>query len=130
MQCHRTLLEALTTAAAWTKASCISEAMKTQSMIEENRGEMVLHDGLLDALANLASLEGLNDIEVRHNAIDTIERLALEPSTRYEMAIHEGVMTTLTKAAFSRAAIKPTHKDEMEAKRRTKAVLKSLTDTL
>ena len=65
---------------------------------------MLLDDGLLDALANLASFEGLNDSEVQRNTIDAIEQLALEPSTRYKIAIHEGVITTLMKAAFSRAA--------------------------
>jgi len=130
MPCHESLLEALTIAAAWTKTSYIAEAMKTQSMVEENWERMVLHDGLLDALTNLASLESMNDNEVRSSAIETIKRLAKEKSTRFMMATHQGVMTALTKAAFSSSASFPYDSNEIQANLETKSVLKILTDTL
>lgn len=130
MSCHESLLEALTIASAWTKTSYIAEAMKTQSMVEENWESMICHDGLLDALANLACLESMNDIEVRSSAIETIKRLTKEKSTRFIMATHQGIMTALTKSAFSPSASYPFNDDEIQANMQTKSVLKSLTDTL
>mmetsp|Transcript_600 Transcript_600/g.979 ORF Transcript_600/g.979 Transcript_600/m.979 type:complete len:892 (-) Transcript_600:103-2778(-) len=98
---HRRLLEALVMASAWTKTSCIVEALKGQSSIPQNRKTMVQHGGLLDALSNLASLEGINNQEVHTCAIATIQQLTIEESTRLIMARHSGVMTILTKETFS-----------------------------
>ncbi|KAL7493467.1 hypothetical protein ACHAWT_002463 [Skeletonema menzelii] len=102
MQCHGRLLKALTTASQWTKTTCIAEALKMQATLAENRKAMVQHDGLLDALATLALLDGINDDEVKTCAIAALERLSKESSTRHIMAKNEGVMTALTKATFAK----------------------------
>lgn len=102
MVCHPALLKALTTASQWTKTTCIAEALKMQSSLSENRKAMVEHDGLLDALAALALLDDVNDDELKICAITALERLSKEVSTRQIMARHEGVITALTKATFSR----------------------------
>ncbi len=102
MQCHGILLKALTTASQWTKTTCIAEALKMQASLTENRKAMVQHDGLLDALATLALLDGINDDEVKTCAIAALERLSKESSTRHLMAKHEGVMTALTKVTFAK----------------------------
>jgi HEAT repeat protein len=100
MQCHPRLLQALTTASQWTKTTCIAEALKMQASLVENRRSMVEHPGLLDALAQLSLLDGINDDEVKMCAIAALERLSKEPSTRHLMAGNEGVMTALTRATF------------------------------
>lgn len=100
MPCHWSLLKALTIASGWTKISCISEALKMQSSINDNRKPMVEHPGLLDAMATLALLDGIDDGDVRMCAIYAIERLTKEPSTRAMMAKSQGVMTALTRATF------------------------------
>ncbi len=100
MACHWSLLKALTTASGWTKISCIAEAFKLQSTMNANRIYMVEHPGLLDALAKLALLDGIDDEDVRVCAIYCIERLTNEPSTRGVMVKNEGIMTALTMAAF------------------------------
>jgi hypothetical protein len=102
MQCHKFLLKALTTASQWTKTTCIAEALKMQASLTENRQAMVQHNGLLDALATLALLDGINDDEVKTCAIAALERLSKEPSTRHIMVKNEGVVTALTKATFSK----------------------------
>jgi len=105
MPCHNNLLSALTTSAQWTKTTCIAEAFKTQSTISDNRAAMVHHDGLLDALADLALMDGINDEEVSTCAITAIERLTKEDSTRHIMVKNEGVMTALTKATFTKSGL-------------------------
>ena len=57
---------------------------------------------MLDALATLALLDGINDDEVKTCAIAALERLSKESSTRHIMAKNEGVMTALTKASFAK----------------------------
>jgi len=104
-KCHKQLLDALAEAALWTKTNCIVEALKAQATIAENRKALVQHTGILDALATLASLHGVNDQEVRECALVTIERLAHEPSTRRIMASHEAIMTELTRATFSSSGL-------------------------
>jgi len=66
---------------------------------------MAEHEGLLDALAALASLNGINDDEVKGCALTAIERLTKEESTRNIMASHAGIMTVLTKATFQKGGI-------------------------
>ena len=102
MPCHDNLLRALTKATLWTKTCCIVEALAAQAMVAENRLAMVLHDGLLDALASLALLEDIGDEEVRNCAISTLVELTKEESLRETMARNEGVMTALTHATFAR----------------------------
>ena len=102
MPCHDNLLRALTKATLWTKTCCIVEALAAQAMVAENRPAMVLHDGLLDALASLALLEDIGDEEVRNCAISTLVDLTKEESLRETMARNEGVMTALTHATFAR----------------------------
>ncbi|KAL7445788.1 hypothetical protein ACHAXM_011359 [Skeletonema potamos] len=102
MPCHGRLLKALTTASQWTKTTCIAEALKMQATLAENRQAMVQHAGLLDALATLALLDGINDDEVKTCAIAALERLSKESSTRHIMVKNEGVMTALTKATFAK----------------------------
>jgi hypothetical protein len=102
MPCHDHLLRALTKATLWTKTCCIVEALAAQAMVAENRPAMVLHDGLLDALASLALLEDIGDEEVRNCAISTLVELTKEESLRETMARNEGVMTALTHATFAR----------------------------
>ena len=101
MACHRILLKALTMASQWTKTTCIAEALKMQASFSDNRKSMVEHPGLLDALATLAQLDGINDDEVRACAISAIERLSKEASTRQIMVNNQGIMKALTKATFS-----------------------------
>lgn len=100
--CHGALLNALTSASFWTKTTCIGEAFKTQSSLTQNRKAMVEHEGLLDALATLASLDGINDDDVRDCALTAIERLTKEGSTLSVMAAHAGIMTVLTGATFQK----------------------------
>eukprot|EP00578_Thalassiosira_sp_NH16_P026118 CAMPEP_0181095532 /NCGR_PEP_ID=MMETSP1071-20121207/10565_1 /TAXON_ID=35127 /ORGANISM="Thalassiosira sp., Strain NH16" /LENGTH=1590 /DNA_ID=CAMNT_0023177911 /DNA_START=86 /DNA_END=4858 /DNA_ORIENTATION=+ len=102
MPCHRILLKALTKASQWTKTTCIAEALKMQASLSENRKPMVEHPGLLDALATLSLLDGINDDDVQTCAISAIERLSKEASTRHIMVKNEGVMTALTKATFAK----------------------------
>ena len=99
MDCHPRLLQALTTASQWTKTTCIAEALKMQASLSDNRGSMVRHPGLLDALAQLSLLDGINDDELKTCAISAIERLSQEPSTRHLMARNEGCMTALIKVS-------------------------------
>eukprot|EP00970_Alexandrium_tamarense_P017416 scaffold9505_cov202-Alexandrium_tamarense.AAC.12 len=101
MKCHPRLLKALTTASQWTKTTCIAEALKMQASVAENRRSIVEHPGLLDALASLAVLDGINDDEVNSCAISAIERLSKEGATRHIMVRNEGVMTALMKATFA-----------------------------
>jgi len=103
--CHGTLLDALTFASSWTKTTCIAEALKAQASLAQNRKAMAEHEGLLDALAALASLNGINDDEVKGCALTAIERLTKEESTRNIMASHAGIMTVLTKATFQKGGI-------------------------
>ena len=99
MDCHPRLLQALTTASQWTKTTCIAEALKMQASLSDNRSSMVRHPGLLDALAQLSLLDGINDDELKTCAISAIERLSQEPSTRHLMARNEGCMTALIKVS-------------------------------
>ncbi|KAL9181106.1 hypothetical protein ACHAXT_009911 [Thalassiosira profunda] len=102
MVCHRVLLKALTVASQWTKTTCISEALKIQASLSENRAAMARQPGLLDALATLALMDGITDDEVKTCAISAIERLSKEPLARPILVKHEGVMTALTKATFAK----------------------------
>ena len=63
---------------------------------------MILHDGLLDALASLALLEDIGDEEVRECAISTLVELTKEESLRKVMGRSEGVLTALTHATFTK----------------------------
>ena len=119
---HSALLEALIKASMWTKTNCIVEAMKAQASIEENRIAMVQQKGMLDALASLSSLHGVNDEEVRECALATIERLTCEPCVRKTMAEHEGIMMELTRATFSSNGILD-HYEENDGT--TRALMKS-----
>ena len=100
MSCHRVLLSALTVSAQWTKTSCIAEALKTQATLEENRGPMASHDGLLQALSSLAMLESLKDSDVRRSAIAALEMMSRADKARPYMAMNEHVMKALTKASY------------------------------
>ena len=102
MECHRFLLSALTVSSQWTKTSCIAEAMKTQASLAENRVPMASHDGLLQAVANLALMESLTDLEVRKSAIATLEMISHADEARQYMVANEYVMRALTKASFER----------------------------
>jgi len=124
MACHDKLLEALTVAAAWTKTTCIAEALRAQAAMSVNRKKMIFQDGLLNALADLAALEGLNDSDVRNCSIAALEQLTHEESTRQILSSHEGVMTALTKAAF--ASNNVLSDDAAELKFLTKSALKNL----
>lgn len=129
--CHPTLLDALAEAALWTKTNCIVEALKSQAIIAENRKALVEHRGILDALATLASLHGMNDQEVRESALVTIERLTHEPSTRHIMAAHEAIMTELTRATFSSSGIREEHEeDDAKSRLLMKSALKYLAQAL
>ena len=101
--CHERLLDALTLASSWTKTTCIAEALKTQASIVENRKAMAEHAGLIDALAAMASLKGINDDDVKDCALVAIEWLTKEASIRGFMAAHAGIMTALTKASFHKS---------------------------
>eukprot|EP00545_Synedropsis_sp_CCMP1620_P013224 CAMPEP_0119032198 /NCGR_PEP_ID=MMETSP1176-20130426/41932_1 /TAXON_ID=265551 /ORGANISM="Synedropsis recta cf, Strain CCMP1620" /LENGTH=1081 /DNA_ID=CAMNT_0006988609 /DNA_START=42 /DNA_END=3284 /DNA_ORIENTATION=- len=96
MDCHRLLLSALTVSAQWTKTSCIAEAMKTQATLAENRLPMASHDGLLQALSNLALLESLTDTDVRKSAIAALEMISRADRARPCMVRNEQVMRALT----------------------------------
>ncbi len=128
---HPTLLDALIKASMWTKTNCIVEALKSQASIEENRIAMVERKGMLDALAALASLHGVNDEEVRECALATIERLTCEPYVRKAMATHEGIMLELTRATFSANGILD-HYEENDGATRTlmKSALKNLANEI
>jgi hypothetical protein len=102
MDCHRTLLSALTVSAQWTKTSCIAEAIKTQATLSENRLPMAAHDGLLQAISNLALLESLSESNARKSAIAALEMISREPSARKYMVHNEQVMRSLTKASFEK----------------------------
>lgn len=119
---HPALLEALIQACMWTKTNCIVEALKSQASIEENRVAMVQQKGMLDALASLASLHGVNDEEVRECALETINLLTLEPKVRKQMAQHEPIMLELTRATFSASGILD-HYEENDGG--TRALMKS-----
>jgi len=130
--CHERLLDALAEASLWTKTNCIVEALKAQATIAENRKALVQHNGILDALATLASLHGVNDGEVRQCALAAIERLAHEPSTRNIMAAHEAIMTELTRATFSSSGILDEYEEEGDEKSRKlmRSALKYLAEAL
>ncbi len=130
--CHEQLLDALAEASLWTKTNCIVEALKAQASIAENRKALVQHDGILDALATLASLHGVNDGEVRECALVAIERLTHEPSTRKIMAGHEAIMTELTRATFSSSGILDEYEEEGDQKSRElmRSALKYLAEAL
>ncbi|KAL7489934.1 hypothetical protein ACHAW6_015664 [Cyclotella cf. meneghiniana] len=115
MKCHPRLLQALTTASQWTKTTCIAEALKMQASIDGNRKSMVEHPGLLDALAQLSLLDGINDDELKTCAISALERLSKEPSTRHLMVRNEGVMTALTRATFAEGGYDDDDDEEEEA---------------
>ena len=102
MECHRTLLSALTVSAQWTKANCIAEAIKTQAILPENRLPMAAHDGFLQALSNLALLERSNDADIRKSAIAALEMVSREPAARKYMVHNEQVMRSLTIASFAK----------------------------
>ena len=120
--CHHRLLTALAKASAWTKTSCIAEALKNQSTFSVNRRTMAEHDQVLDALAMLASLDGVNDSEAQECALIAIENLTMEESTRGIMAGHEGVMTALTRATFKKSEFEEYENDPST----TKSALKNL----
>ncbi len=129
--CHHRLLDALAEASLWTKTNCIVEALKSQAMVAENRRAMVEHVGVLDALARLASLHGMNDQEVRECALVAIERLTHEPSTRRIMADHEAIMTELTRATFSTSGIRGEHEeDDHKSRQLMTSALKYLAEVL
>jgi len=100
MECHPLLLSALVVSAQWTKTSCIVEAMKTQASLSENRLPMASHDGLLQALSNLALLEALVDSDVRKTALASLEMISRDPNTHKHMARNEQVMRAMAKAPF------------------------------
>ncbi len=128
---HGKLLDALINASMWTKTTCIVEALKAQASIEQNRAAMVKRKGMLDTLANLASLHGVNDEEVRECALATIERLTCEPSTRKIMSMHEAVMMELTRATFSTSGILDEYEEDDKLTRSLmKAALKNLADAI
>jgi hypothetical protein len=102
MDCHRTLLSALTVSAQWTRTNCIAEAIKTQATLSENRLPMAAHDGLLQAISNLALLENMSDADVRKSAIAALEMISREPTARKYMVHNEQVMRSLTKASFDK----------------------------
>lgn len=129
--CHQRLLDALAEASLWTKTTCIVEALKAQATIAENRKALVTHNGILDCLATLASLHGVNDREVRECALATIERLSHEPTTRHIMAGHEAIMTELTRATFSVSGILDEYEEGDEISRKLmKSALKYLAEAL
>lgn len=129
--CHKKLLDALVEASLWTKTTCIVEALKAQATIAENRVALVKHEGVLNSLATLASLHGVNDQEVRECALTTIERLTHEPSTRHIMAGHEAIMTELTRATFSESGILDEYEEGDETSRKLmKSALKHLAKAL
>jgi len=66
---------------------------------------MAGHEGLLEALATLASLDGINDDDVRDCALTAIERLTKEESTRSVMASHAGIMAVLARATFQKGGV-------------------------
>jgi len=101
--CHGSLLDALTSASSWTKTTCIGEALKTQASLVQNRKAMGEKESLLDALATLASLDGVNDDDVRDCALVAIERLTMEESIQVFMVAHPGIMTALTRATFQKS---------------------------
>lgn len=120
--CHHRLLTALAKASAWTKTSCIAEALKTQSTLAANRKAMAEHDEVLDALAMLAALDGINDNETQECALMALENLTMEESTRGTMAGHEGVMTALARATFKKSSVEEYDNDPSS----TKIALKNL----
>jgi len=120
--CHNRLLIALAKASAWTKTTCIAEALKTQSTLAVNRKAMVENDAVLDALAMLAALDGINDTETQECALMAIENLTMEESTRGTMAGHQGVMTVLARATFKRNGVEEYDNDPSS----TKIALKNL----
>jgi len=100
MDCHPLLLSALVVSAQWTKTSCIAEAMKTQASLSENRLPMASHDGLLQALSNLALLDALVDSDVRKTALASLEMISREQRARSYMVKNEQVMRAMAKAPF------------------------------
>ena len=92
---------------------------------------MAQHEGILDGLATLASLHGMNDQEVRETALYAIERLTHEPSTRSVMASHEAIMTELTRATFSSSGIREEYEDgDVKSRQLMKSALKYLAEAL
>ena len=72
-----------------------------QASIDFNRKSMVEHPSLLDALAQLSLLDGIDDDEVKTCAISALGSLSKEPSTRHLMVRNEGVITALTRATIA-----------------------------
>ena len=133
MNCHALLLSALTVSAQWTKTSCIAEAMKTQATLSENRLPMAAHDGLLQALSNLALLESLTDSDVRKSSIAALEMISREPKSRPFMVKNEQVMRALTKASFEKADGEIVYEDADEGNvtgKMIKRALKNLAGSL
>jgi hypothetical protein len=126
MECHRLLLSALTVSAQWTKTSCIAEAMKTQATLAENRLPMASHDGLLQALSNLALLESLTDTDVRKSAIASLEMISRADKARPYMVRNEQVMRSLTKASFEHGDDEVYGEDEEGTAVTTKLLKKAL----
>jgi len=125
------VLDALIKPIKWTKTACIFEALKSQALVEENRKPMVECEGILDTLAYLSSLHGVNDEEVRDCALAAIEQLTREPSMRRIMATHEGIMTELTRATFSQNGILDAYEEGDHTSRSImKAALKNLAEEL
>lgn len=87
-EAHSALLAALVKASVYTGTSSIAEAMKKQAECVSNRVCMVEFPGLLDALSQLALLSEHEFEHVRSPAVAAIERLSLEPSTRWLMSKH------------------------------------------
>jgi hypothetical protein len=131
MPCHDNLLRALTKATLWTKTCCIVEALAAQAMVAENRPAMILHDGLLDALASLALLEDIGDEEVRECAISTLVELTKEETLRKVMGRSEGVLTALTHATFTKQIRSNSYKGKQSPiVTKTKIALKNLASAL
>lgn len=126
MDCHRLLLSALTVSAQWTKTSCIAEAMKTQATLVENRLPMAGHDGLLQALSNLAMLESLTDTDVRKSAIAALEMISRDDRARPFMVRNEQVMRALTKASFEHGDDEVYGEDDQGAAVTTKLLKRAL----
>jgi len=133
-EAHRTLLAALVKASIWTGSSSIAQSMRNQADFVSNRIWMVQFPGMLDALSQMALLSDHEFEHVRMPAVAAIERLTLEPSTRWLMAKHEGIMTSLTLASFVNSAGETTYWDQRQTIDKMasvdlyKAALKNLTD--
>lgn len=95
------LLNALVKASNWTKTTCIAEAFLTQAKVKENRAVMVEHHSLLNSLSKLTETDGGEESDrIRNVAVNAIEFLSREASTRPILSRHEGVMMALTRASY------------------------------